>query len=116
MTSDLKPCPLPWCASPAKRDRWEGEYVCCSSEACPLSRAIYREETWNRRAPSPAVERLVEACKRLRTATDVGNWCDSAIKPGGCAWHISVEDNEALDAATDEVDAALAAVEKEIGQ
>lgn len=66
-------------------------------------------------ARSAAVERLVDACKRLRSATDVGNWCDSAIKPGGCAWHISVEDNEALDAATDEVDAALAAVEKEIG-
>ena len=97
MTGDLKPCPLPWCASPAKRDRWEGEYVCCSSEACPLSRAIYREETWNRRAPSPSVALLVEACRDLIPTLRSGDWGNQ-------------------DETADRLDEALAAVEKEIGQ
>ena len=54
-------------------------------------------DMWNRRAPSPAVARLVEACRDLIPTLRSGDWGNQ-------------------DETADRLDEALAAVEKEIGQ
>ena len=63
MTSELKACPAPGCGAPALET--ETDNTCCSHDGCQLSWAWFKKATWNRRAPSPAVARLVEACQGL---------------------------------------------------
>lgn len=68
--SSLKECPF--CGAPASQDD-EGFAFC--SENC-----IYVDcgkAAWNRRAPSPAVKALVEACRDLIPSLRSGDWGDT---------------------------------------
>lgn len=68
---------------------------------------LLQEMEKNRRAPSPAVARLVEACKRLREHI-VEQWPQGmTCSCGECAWCWETSDVAAADE-------ALAAVEKEM--
>ena len=94
MTSELKACPAPGCGAPALET--ETDNTCCSHDGCQLSWAWFKKATWNRRAPSPAVARLVEACRKVTPYIDPPAWHDKMIQEG----------QEFLE--------ALAAVEKEM--
>lgn len=90
---ELKPCPIPWCGSPAEsKDIHHYQsvetLVRCTDVVCELHGSWTDIEAWNRRSPSPAVKALVKAVRE--------SW------ESGCDKYLPLED-------------ALAAVEKEIG-
>lgn len=67
MTSELKACPFCFHKKPVKKRVCRGGalFVRCYTHDCPASFAFVLDEIWNRRAHSPAVARLVEACRDL---------------------------------------------------
>ena len=75
MTSELKACKT--CGLPAEvKPPGIQRGVRCSDETgyCPDSQRFIPVDDWNRRAPSAAVARLVEACKGLLPTLDSGDW------------------------------------------
>lgn len=97
MSSELKlckTCGLPAEVKPPGIQR--GVRCSDSSGECPDSRHFVQVDEWNRRTPSPAVRALVEACKGLVPTLRSGDWGNQ-------------------DETADEIDKALAAVEREIG-
>jgi hypothetical protein len=65
VTSEFKACPF--CGSEANRGYHNvfGTRARCSSTGCDACVQWICIGDWNRRAPSPAVARLVEACKAI---------------------------------------------------
>ena len=107
MSSELKACPFcgadnGWQAS-GRVDGKRGSWVChvCDARGPTADRPMMGSDAaimaaWNRRTPSPAVRALVEACKGLVPTLRSGDWGNQ-------------------DETADEIDKALAAVEREIG-
>jgi hypothetical protein len=103
VTSELKACKT--CGLPAEVKPPGSQRTRCSdaSGECPDSRHFVTFDEWNRRAPSPAVARLVEACQALREQDDL--WMAEPGDKGPCVeWHRRMVDMQV----------ALAAVEKEM--
>lgn len=75
MTSELKACPFCFHKKPVKKRVCRGGalFVRCYTHDCPASFAFVLDEIWNRRAPSPAVARLVDACRTFFTETGPGD-------------------------------------------
>lgn len=90
--SSLKECPF--CGGPATDDEETGLAFCKSME-CNVDTNC-TPEFWNRRASSPAVKALVEACKGLVPTLRSGDWGNQ-------------------DETAREIEEAIAAVEREIG-
>lgn len=71
--SDLKPCPF--CGGEARADYEENDIRCFGDEGCCLyQKDLHNDatkEAWNRRTPSLAVRRLVEAGYALADETIV---------------------------------------------
>lgn len=100
MSDELKACPF--CGGDAAKGkvlkhefgphaRWA---VRCGSLDCASTNGWVLPADWNRRTPSPAVRALVEACKGLVPTLRSGDWGNQ-------------------DETADEIDKALAAVERE---
>lgn len=118
VSSELKACPA--CKSEATVTGWWGVFG-CSNKECDYSHGLYWPSDWNRRSPSPAVLALVEALKSLRRSHYINEddpWysCPAATGDYACS-----NDNAApgcncgADDENRRINAALAAVEREIG-
>lgn len=92
MEERLRECPF--CGCVPTLDRFNARCPGCDAEINAATRGL-AAEMWNRRTPSPAVRALVEACKGLVPTLRSGDWGNQ-------------------DETADEIDKALAAVEKEI--
>lgn len=70
MPDTLKPCPF--CGSPASpSDMRSGMFSCGKADGlCPGTAISANPAAWNRRAPSPEVERLVAENKALKKKAD----------------------------------------------